>query len=150
MSDWLARLQMDVGMTHRSDWLLVDQAMIDQFAAATMDRQFIHTDPERAAKTRFGGTIAHGFLILSLLPFLEEKASAARLPDIQMGVNYGLDRVRFVSPVRVGSRIRSASTVTAITEKYPGHFEQVQDIRVEVEGQERPAIIASWITHFLL
>lgn len=148
MTDTLARLQSDLGVTHRSDWLAVDQAMIDRFADVTMDWQYIHVDPLRARETRFGGTIAHGFLVLSLLAHLEEKTTAARLPNIKAGVNYGFDRVRFVSPVRAGSRIRSASTLTEIREKAPDHFEQTQDIRIEIEGQEKPAVVATWITQF--
>lgn len=150
MSNTLTSLQADVGVTHHSDWLTVDQAMIDRFADATMDWQYIHIDPVRASETRFGGTIAHGFLVLSLLSYLEEKTTAARLPNIKVGVNYGFDRVRFVSPVRAGSRIRSASTLTNIKEKNPGHFEQTQDIRVEVEGEEKPAVVATWVTQFFV
>lgn len=150
MSATLASLQADVGTTYHSDWLAVDQKMIDRFADVTKDWQYIHIDPIRAAETRFGGTIAHGFLILSLLSYLEEKTTAARLPDIKVGVNYGFDRVRFVSPVRAGSRIRSASTLTAIKEKAPGHFEQTQDIRIEIEGKEKPAVVATWLTQFFV
>lgn len=150
MNDTLVNLQADVGVTYHSDWLTVDQAMIDRFADATMDWQYIHTDPARASETRFGGTIAHGFLVLSLLSYLEEKTTAARLPNIKVGVNYGFDRVRFVSPVRAGGRIRSASTLTAIKEKAAGQYEQTQDIRIEIEGQEKPAAIATWVTQFFV
>lgn len=150
MSDTLARLEADRGVTYHSDWLTLDQAMIDRFADATMDWQHIHVDPERARGTRFGGTIAHGFLVLSLLSYLEEKTTAVRLPDIKVGVNYGFDRVRFVSPVRAGSRIRSVSTLKSVKEKNPGHFEQTQDISVEVEGQEKPAVVATWVTQFFV
>lgn len=150
MSDMLARLQADEGVIYQSDWLTVDQAMIDRFADATMDWQHIHVDPDRARDTRFGGTIAHGFLVLSLLSYLEEKATAARLPDIKVGVNYGFDRVRFVSPVKAGSRIRSVSTLKSVKEKNPGHFEQTQDICVEVEGEEKPAVVATWVTQFFV
>lgn len=150
MSDVLARLQADKGGTHHSDWLTVDQAMINRFADATMDWQHIHVDPERARETRFGGTIAHGFLVLSLLSHLEEKTTAARLPDIKIGVNYGFDRVRFVSPVKAGSRIRSVSTLRSVKEKNPRHFEQTQDICVEIEGQDKPAVVATWVTQFFV
>lgn len=150
MNDRLTKLQADVGVTYHSDWLVVDQAMIDRFADATKDWQYIHIDPERAAETRFGGTIAHGFLVLSLLSYLEEKTTTARLPDVKVGVNYGFDRVRFVSPVRAGRRIRSASTLTAIKEKAPGQFEQTQDIRIEIEGEEKPAAVATWLTQFFV
>lgn len=150
MNDTLVNLQADLGVTYHSEWLTVDQEMIDRFADATKDWQYIHTDPARAAETRFGGTIAHGFLVLSLLSYLEEKSNAARMPDIKVGVNYGFDRVRFVSPVRAGSRIRSASTLTTIKEKAPGHFEQTQDIRIEVEGEEKPAVVATWLTQFFV
>ncbi|KKW91552.1 MaoC family dehydratase [Sphingobium chungbukense] len=150
MSETLARLQAELGVTRHSDWLTVDQAMIDRFSDVTMDRQYIHVDPIRARETRFGGTIAHGFLILSLLAHLEQKIAEARCPDVQMGVNYGFDRIRFVAPVRAGSRIRAASTLASVREKSPGQFEQSLDIRVEVEGEEKPAIVARWITQYFI
>src|ERR1700761_324064 len=93
-------LQERIGQTQVSDWLLVDQAMIDLFADATGDHQFIHIDPERAARTPFGGTIAHGFLLLSLLPRLQAGMERPWPGEVRMGVNYGFERVRFVSPVR--------------------------------------------------
>ncbi|MGC1301300.1 MAG: MaoC family dehydratase [Caulobacteraceae bacterium] len=143
----LAGLQAQIGQTHLSEWLLVDQGMIDRFADATGDHQFIHIDPERAARTPFGGTIAHGFLLLSLLPKLN--ASTGRRPaEVRMGVNYGFDRVRFVSPVRSGSRIRSAATLISIEEKRPGQFQQQMEVTLEVEGLDKPALTAVWITQF--
>ena len=145
------QLQAEIGVTRHSEWLLIDQAMVDRFADATFDHQFIHIDPERAAATPFGGTIAHGFLTLSLLPHLCE--TLMDTPSAQnggVGVNYGFDRLRFVHPVRTGSRIRVASTLASVEEKRPGQFQQMHDVAVEIEGEERPALIATWITQFFI
>jgi acyl dehydratase len=148
VSALLDTLSATIGDVRLSDWLLVDQAMIDRFADATLDRQFIHVDPVRAAATPFGGTIAHGFLTLSLLSHLAESIAQPEWPPLKMGVNYGLDRVRFVHPVRSGSRIRAASTLVAIEEKSPGLFQQTNDMTVEIEGEEKPALVATWIIRF--
>ena len=111
-----ARIGKEIGV---SSWLVVDQARIDAFADATEDRQFIHIDPAAAAQTPFGGTIAHGFLTLSLLSRMA--AEAMLIPDgVKMAVNYGLDRVRFLAPVRSGSRVRGRFTLDSIEEKAPG------------------------------
>jgi len=145
------QLQAEIGVTRHSEWLTIDQAMVDRFADATFDHQFIHVDPERAAATPFGGTIAHGFLTLSLLPHLCE--TLMETPSAQsggVGVNYGFDRLRFVNPVRTGSRIRLASTLTSVEEKRPGQFQQTHDVTVEIEGGERPALIATWITQLII
>lgn len=128
-----------------SDWLLIDQAMIDKFAEATGDHQYIHVDPERAAATPMGGTIAHGFLTLALYPQLREMASVARPSDIRFGLNYGGNRTRFLAPVRSGSRVRGRFRLLAIEEKSPGRFQETIEYTLEVEGEERPALVAEWI-----
>jgi acyl dehydratase len=128
-----------------SSWILVDQPMIDAFAAATGDRQFIHIDPVAAAQTPFGGTIAHGLLTLSLLPAMAaevlERPTAAK-----MSVNYGFDRVRFVAPVRSGSRVRGRFVLTSLEEDRPGRQRSLLAVTVEIEGQDKPALTADWIT----
>ena len=127
-----------------SDWILVDQERIDAFAEATEDRQFIHVDPEAAAKTPFGGTIAHGFLTLSLLPRMAADAML-RPEGMKMGVNYGLDRVRFLAPVRSGRRVRGRFVLTSFEERRPGQYQFRHTVTVEIEGEEKPALIADWI-----
>nr|WP_218891236.1 MaoC family dehydratase [Actinomycetospora corticicola] len=126
------------------DWFTVDQSRVDGFADDTEDHQWIHVDPERAASSPFGGTIAHGFLTLSLLPHLAN--SARRLDGVTMGVNYGLNKVRFPAPVKVGSRVRATVTITD-AEDLPGDGVQVvSKVTVEIEGSEKPACIAEWVT----
>ncbi len=138
-------LQAEVGRTYVSDWLLVDQPMIDQFAEVTGDHQFIHVDPARAANTPFGGTVAHGFLLLSLLPRLQATMARPRLEGVLMAVNYGCERVRFVTPVRSGSRVRAISTLVSVEEKRPGQLQQLADTTLEVEGSAKPALTAQWL-----
>lgn len=140
----------EVGTVRTSDWVRVDQAMIDAFAAATGDRQFIHIDPERAAKTPFGGTIAHGFLTLSLMPLLAERTEGLDIADAKMGVNYGGNRVRFLTPVRSGSRVRGHFKLLDLTEKRPGQWQQTTEFTVEIEGEEKPALIAEWISQIFV
>ena len=127
-----------------SDWILVDQARIDAFADVTEDPQFIHVDPEAAAKTPFGGTVAHGFLTLSLLSRMAADAMT-RLEGAKMGVNYGLDRVRFLAPVRSGKRVRGRFTLTRFEEKRPGEYQFTHAVTVEIEGENKPALLADWI-----
>ena len=135
-----------VGTETVSDWVEVTQAKIDLFADATRDHQFIHVDPVRAAETPFGRTIAHGFLTLSLLSGLAgELPDRPRLAGAKMSVNYGMDRLRFLSPVPSGSRIRARFTLTEFTEKRPGQYQQVNAVSVEIEGQDKPALVADWI-----
>lgn len=133
----------ELGIARRSDWMTVDQQLIDRFADATLDRQFIHVDPVRAAATPFGGTVAHGFLTLSLLPALFGLVS-----DEGAGVtiNYGFERIRFVHPVRSNSRIRATLTPVSIEEKRPGRHQMRSDVVVEIDGSERPALTAIWLT----
>jgi len=125
-----------------SNWMEIDQDRINRFAEVTEDYQFIHIDPERAAaQTPFGGTIAHGFLTLSLLSYL----NASIFPDIEdrvMTFNYGLNKVRFLAPVEVGARIRSEVTLTSVTEKDGGRYLCEFGVTVEIEGAETPALIA--------
>ncbi|TKD51756.1 MaoC family dehydratase [Sphingomonas baiyangensis] len=139
-----------VGQTRDSDWVTVDQAMIDAFAEATGDRQFIHIDPERAAATPFGGTIAHGFLTLSLMPMLAARTEGLDIADVRMGVNYGGNRVRFLAPVRSGKRVRGHFKLLELAEKRPGQWQQTTEFTVEIEGEEKPALIAEWISQIFV
>jgi acyl dehydratase len=129
-----------------SDWVLVSQDMIDQFADATGDHQFIHVDPVRAAKeTPFGGTIAHGFLTLSLL----SKLAIEAVPGVEgraMGINYGFERVRFLSPVRAGSRIRGRFVLQSATARSARELQMRYGVTVEIENEEKPALAADWLT----
>jgi acyl dehydratase len=127
-----------------SDWIEVGQDRITDFADATEDRQFIHIDPTLAAQTPFGGTIAHGFLSLSLLSRMA--ADVMMVPDTtKMAVNYGLDRVRFIAPVKAGKRVRGHFTLDAADEKAPGQLLLKHTVSVEIEGEERPALTAQWL-----
>ena len=132
-----------------SDWLLIDQDRVDAFADATLDHQFIHVDPEKAAMTPFGGTIAHGFLTLSLLPHFLEAASVP-LEGTLMAINYGTDKVRFLQPVKVGKRIRARSVLAAATEKRLGQWLVTQTVTVEIEGEEKPAMVAEVLMMFFV
>ena len=133
-----------------SDWVLVDQEMINKFADATGDHQFIHIDEEKAKLTPFGGTIAHGFLTLSLLPLLGASTDGPKVGGIKMGVNYGGNKVRFLAPVRSGKRVRSHIKLLELDEKRPGQWQQTNEITIEIEGEEKPALIAEWITQFFV
>jgi len=133
-----------------SEWVLVDQDMINKFADATGDHQFIHIDEEKAKLTPFGGTIAHGFLTLSLIPMLGAKTDSPKIDGIKMGVNYGGNKVRFLAPVRSGKRVRSHIKLLELDEKRPGQWQQTNEITVEIEGEEKPALIAEWITQFFI
>ncbi|ELF6207421.1 TPA: MaoC family dehydratase [Pseudomonas putida] len=125
----------------RSAWLKIDQQRINLFAEATGDFQFIHVDPEKAAKTPFGGTIAHGFLTLSLIPKLIEDILV--LPEgLKMVVNYGLDSVRFIQPVKVNSQVRLKVDLAEVVEKKPGQWLLKAIATLEIEGEEKPAYIA--------
>lgn len=127
-----------------SCWIEVGQDRIDQFADATDDHQFIHVDQKLAAQTPFGGTIAHGFLSLSLLSRMA--ADVMLIPDTtKMAVNYGLDRVRFLAPVKSGKRVRGHFTLESATEKAPGQLLLKHQVTVEIEGDEKPALTAEWL-----
>lgn len=127
-----------------SDWIEVGQDRITAFADATEDHQFIHLDPVMAAQTPFGGTIAHGFLSLSLLSRMA--ADAMLVPDTaKMAVNYGLDRVRFLAPVEAGKRVRGHFVLDSAEEKAPGQLLLKHTVTVEIDGEERPALTAVWL-----
>lgn len=127
-----------------SDWIEVGQDRITAFADATEDHQFIHLDPVMAAQTPFGGTIAHGFLSLSLLSRMA--ADAMLVPDTtKMAVNYGLDRVRFLAPVKAGKRVRGHFVLDSAEEKAPGQLLLKHTVTVEIDGEERPALTAVWL-----
>jgi acyl dehydratase len=136
-----SRVGQEVGV---SDWIIVDQTRIDAFAEATEDRQFIHVDPAAATRTPFGGTIAHGFLSLSLLSRMA--ADAMSVPDgLKMAINYGFDRVRFLAPVHSGTRVRGRFTLDSVEEKAPGQWLMRHKVTVEIEGEEKPALTAEWL-----
>ena len=122
--------------------------MIDRFADLTHDRNFIHVDAAKAADTPYGATIAHGFLLLSLLAPLRSTCSRPHFPGLRMGVNYGFDRVRFVTAVRSGSRIRATFTVTEVKEKGPGQYLEEMDVFVAIDGEDQPAVIARWLSMY--
>ena len=127
-----------------SDWIEVTQDRIAAFAEATEDRQFIHVDPVAAAQTPFGGTVAHGFLSLALLSRMA--ADVMIVPDtLRMAVNYGLDRVRFLAPVRAGKRVRGHFTLDSVEDKAPGQILTRHTVTVEIEGEDKPALTAVWI-----
>jgi acyl dehydratase len=136
-----ARVGSEVGV---SDWIVVDQARIDAFADVTDDHQFIHVDPAAAAAVGFGGTIAHGFLTLSLLSRMAAD-SMLRPESIRMGVNYGFEKVRFLAPVRAGKRVRGRFVLASFEGKRPGQYQFVHNVTVEIEGEDKPALIADWI-----
>jgi len=129
-----------------SPWRAVTQAMIDQFADATDDHQFIHCDPVRAAaETQFGGTIAHGFLTLSLLSTLAYEA-LPKLEGAEIGINQGFDSVRFIAPVKTGARIRARFTLERVKVRPSGWVEIAHDVTLEIEGATKPALQARWLT----
>lgn len=132
--------------THLSDWLAIEQKRIDAFAAATDDYQWIHVDPERAARGPFGSTIAHGYLTLSLYPFLRGlvNESASIVPGVRSVVNYGLNKARFPAPVKVGSRIRARCTLLGL-EEVPGGLQFIEQCTIEIEGGAKPACVAEVI-----
>ena len=140
-----------IGTETVSDWIEVSQEMIDKFADATGDHQFIHVNPEMAKLTPFGGTIAHGFLTLSLMPALAAKvADAPQIQGVKMAVNYGGNKVRFLQPVRSGKRVRGRFKLIEFAEKRPGQWQQTNEFTVEIEGEEKPAMIAEWISQIFV
>jgi len=133
-------------------WLEIDQARINAFADVTEDHQFIHVDPEQCRTlSPWGVPIAHGFLTLSLLTKLAETVpqDMSRLDGIVMGVNYGFEKVRFVNPVKVGSRIRARSTLSAVDQKDPNTLQVTKTFTVEIEGETKPALVAEWVTRLV-
>ena len=128
-----------------SSWHLVDQSRINVYADVIDDHQFIHVDPERARReTPFGTTIAHGFLIMSLLSIMSYEVMPA-IEGTTMGVNYGFDKLRFVSPVRAGSRVRGLFTLTEAKLRKPRELQSRTNVTVEIEGEDKPALVADWI-----
>jgi acyl dehydratase len=144
-------LQAKVGQViGTSEWFDVSQERINKFAEATGDFQFIHVDEEKAKMTPFGGTIAHGFLTLSLVPVLTAKSDCPRIDGIKMAVNYGGNKTRFISPVRSGKRVRGHFKLLELVEKRPGQWQQTNEITVEIEGEDKPALQCEWITQFFV
>lgn len=128
-----------------SDWFTVDQERINSFADVTLDHQFIHVDEERAKQTPLGGTIAHGFLTLSLIPYFT--AQVGVMPEnLTMMFNYGLDRLRFISPVRSGSEVRAHGKLVDVAEKGPGQVLIKTEITIEIKDEEKPALVAETLT----
>jgi len=148
----VAALRTAVGtVLGHSPWLTIDQARVDRFAAATGDEQYIHIDPQRAAATPFGGTIAHGFLTLSLIPLLSAELDATTLAlGARMTINYGLNRVRFIAPVRVGARVRLRAELLAVEELGVAAIQATQRCTIEIEGESRPACVAETILRYIL
>ena len=132
-----------------SDWLLVDQARIDAFADVTEDHQFIHVDPERAKTTPFRGTVAHGFLTLSLLSRMADGVML-HPESLRMAVNYGFEKVRFMAPVKSGKRIRGRFKMLSAEEKRASQWQITYEVTVEIEDEEKPALIADWIGYMFI
>jgi acyl dehydratase len=144
-------LQAKVGETiGTSEWVEVTQERINQFADATGDHQFIHVNEEAARMTPFGGTIAHGFLTLSLIPMLRAKSDCPRPEGVKMGVNYGGNKVRFLAPVRSGKRVRGHFKLLELVEKRPGQWQETMETTIEIEGEDKPALIAEWMSQFFV
>ena len=146
LADIRSRVGEELGV---SSWLTVDQARIDQFADATEDRQFIHVDADAAARTPFGGTIAHGFLTLSLLSRMAAETILVA-EGTKIAVNYGLDRVRFLAPVKSGSQVRGRFVLDSVEEKVPGQLLMRHIVTVEIEGEDKPALTAVWLTLLII
>lgn len=133
-----------------SEWVEISQDRINQFAEATGDHQFIHVNPDMAKMTPFGGTIAHGFLTLSMIPYLSMNSDLPKPDGIRMGVNYGGNKTRFLNPVRSGKRIRGHWKLVEMTEKRPGQWQQTTECTIEIEGEDKPALICEWISMLYL
>ena len=145
--DIQARVGENIGT---SEWVEMSQERINKFAEATGDHQFIHIDPAKAALTPFGGTIAHGFLTLSMIPYLSANSDLPKVDGVKMGVNYGGNKTRFISPVRSGKRIRGHWKLLELVEKRPGQWQQTHEITIEIEGEDKPALITEWITQLFV
>jgi acyl dehydratase len=142
LDEYRALVGTEVGV---SDWILVDQAKIDAFAEVTGDHQFIHVNPELAAQTPFGTTIAHGYLTLSLCSVMAYGVMPG-LVGTKMGVNYGLNKVRFMAPVKSGKRVRGRFVMADAAQRPDGAWQTTVNVTVEIEGESKPAIAAEWIT----
>lgn len=130
-----------------SEWLLIDQERINSFADATLDHQFIHVDKKKAAKTPFGGTIAHGYLTMSLISHFLPECSV--IPeDAVMGINYGSDKIRFLQPVPVNSEVRGKATLIEVREKAAGQLLLKNDFAIQIKGEEKPALVAEILSLF--
>lgn len=127
-----------------SSWLLIDQKRIDAYADVCEDHQFIHVDPERAKATPFGTTVAHGFLTMSLLSVMSYEVMPA-VEGTAMGVNYGFDKLRFISPVKSGKRVRGRFTLVKAELRRPKELQSLTNVTVEIEGEDKPALVADWI-----
>ena len=145
MSQFLARTDSEIGV---SEWFLLDQRRIDEFARVTQDSQFIHTDPKRARDTPFAGTIAHGFLTLSLLSAME-RSGIPRVEGARAYLNYGFDKIRFLSPVPSGTRVRGRFTLSSVSQREEGKWLMSLGVVIEREGVDKPALIAEWLTMVL-
>lgn len=141
LADLQAKIGQEIGV---SDWFTLDQAKISAFADLTDDHMFLHVNPQMAAMTPFGGTIAHGFLTLSMLAAMAYQAMPA-VEGARMGVNYGFNKVRFMAPVKSGKRVRGRFVIKAIEAK-DGKVQITQDVTVEIEGEDKPALAAEWIS----
>lgn len=128
-----------------SEWFLIDQDRVNRFADVTLDHQFVHVDPERASATPFGGTIAHGLLTLSMIVHLC-LGFVPKLANTKLLVNYGFDKVRFAAPVRVGKRIRATGRLSGVEERKPGQVLVKIDVTIQIEGEDKPALVAEWLS----
>jgi len=142
LADYQASIGTEVGV---SDWVLVDQARIDAFADCTGDHQFIHVDPVAAAKTPFGTTIAHGYLTLSLIPMMTY-ASVPGIEGAKMGVNYGMNKLRFMAPVKSGKRVRGRFTLLGVDQRPDGSLQSTVSVTVEIEGETKPALVGESVS----
>lgn len=141
-----ARVGEEIGV---SPWIAIDQTAIDRFAEVTGDPQFIHVDPVAAAQTPFGGTIAHGFLTLSLLSQMAGHVILTP-PGLKMAINYGFEKIRFITPVRSGRSVRGRFTLLDMAEKRGGQWQSVHRVTVEIEGEDKPALVADWISQIFV
>ena len=134
-----------------SEWVEMTQEKVNMFADATGDHQFIHIDEEKAKMTPFGGTIVHGFMTLSMIPYLGANSSTPKIDNVKMGRGTtAATKPRFIAPVRVGKRIRGHWKLTEMIEKRPGQWQQTCEITIEIEGEEKPALMCEWITQFFV
>ena len=146
LAEITARIGTEIGT---SDWITLDQPRIDAFAEVTEDRQYIHVDPEAAAQSAFGGTVAHGFLTLSLLSRFAADVMLVP-PELKMAVNYGFNNVRFLAPVPVGAKVRGIFRLTNIEEKGPGKLLMHHNVMVDIDVTEKPALTADWLGMLVL
>lgn len=134
-----------------SEWFQINQDRINAFADATLDHQFIHVNPEQARATPFGTTIAHGYLTVSLLPYLQTTIDGLMVPKgLKMGMNYGFDKLRFMAPVKVDKRIRARATLLDATERKPGQWLLKFEYTVDIEGEDKPALVAEWLVMYFV